>query len=137
MYIFPALNSSHSICSQKYLRALLNFPCSIQSGRRLPVLCARGRVDDGVGAAVSHGGGAHRAGVGQDVEVVAPEVLAEAAVRQVDVGGRAALAQLVRCLADGHDLGVGRGVAGLSDLSGAIQCLGYGLTFNNGNENLT
>ena len=61
----------------------------------LPVLGTRGRVDDGVGAAVAHGGGAHRAGVGEDVDVVASHVLAEAAVAEVDVCGRAALAELI------------------------------------------
>ena len=82
----------------------------------LPVLFAGGGVDDGVGAAVPHGGGAHRAGVGQDVDVVAAQVLAEAAVRQVEVGGRAPLPQLVGGLADRHHLGVGRRVTRLGHL---------------------
>ena len=113
MYVIR--KARHHVQSQKSLQFPMQMPFG-PPAPALPVLFAGGGVDDGVGAAVPHGGGAHRAGVGQDVDVVAAQVLAEAAVRQVEVGGRAPLPQLVGGLADRHHLGVGRRVARLGHL---------------------
>ena len=92
--VYVIRKAQHHMQSQKSLPLPMRRPFG-PPAPGLPVLVAGGGVDDGVGAAVPHGGGAHRAGVGQDVDVVAAEVLAEAAVRQVEVSGRAPLPQLV------------------------------------------